>query len=49
MYDPKPPPSTELSLKFLAWDIKKIAGELEKLNDHMKQLIYTIEKWGEKL
>lgn len=40
----KPPPPPEVSLKYMAWDIKQVATQLEKLNESIKTIIELMKQ-----
>ena len=42
MMEHKPLPSVEASLKYMAWDMKRVANELEKLNKTLESRGHSV-------
>lgn len=43
MEEKKQPPSAEKSLGYIAWDIKSILKEFQKINENLEKLIQAKE------
>lgn len=44
MNEEKKPPSAEMSLKYMAWDMKNLVKELATLNKNLEELIKSKSK-----